>query len=132
MSNATIAGGDYVLGKVATISGENGSYAFRFFQTDGHVDLLSGCREFDVKVEYERTPWFSWLPFIRTVHPTKEKTEEAALFLRTANQEDREIYFGYMGHGLVPTSTQCLFKSRGMALDQEKGEKFVLSYHDPI
>jgi hypothetical protein len=130
LSNTALAGGDFVLGKVAAFSGESGNYSFRFIQTDRNKELLSGCREFNVTVRYERVPWFSWLPFVHSSHPSKQKTEAAASFLRGASQSGQEVYFGYMGYGLVPTGNSCSFTSRGLALEQEHGKQYVLSYHD--
>lgn len=132
LSSAALAGGDFTLGKVIAISGESGNYSFRFVQTDRRKELLAGCREFNVIVHYERVPWFSWLPFVHTTHPSKQQTEDAALFLRSASQSSQEIYFGYMGYGLVRTGSSCSFSSRGLVLEQEQGKQFVLSYYDQI
>lgn len=132
ISTAAAAGGDYVSGKIVNFSGDSGHYSFRFLQTDARSELLPSCREFDVKVEYERVPWASWLPFIHSVHPTKEETREAASFLRTASRESRDVYFGYMGYGLVPSGTACAFSSRGLSLDQEHDMNVVLSFYNQI
>lgn len=132
VSNIAVAGGDYVLGKVVSFSGGNGNYIFRFVQIDNHHKLIPSCQEFEVRVTYKRVPWFSWLPFVHASHPTKEKTKEAASFLLRANRENREVNFGYMGYGLVPTDTPCSFLSRGMSLESEKEKNFVLSFHHPI
>lgn len=128
VSNIAVAGGDYAIGKITSFSGENGNYLFRFVQTDNRAELLRGCREFEVKVTYKRVPWFSWLPFVHTSHPTREGTIKAALFLMNANQSNREVGFGYMGYGLVPADTPCSFLSLGLSL--ESG--YVLSFHNPV
>lgn len=133
VSSAALAGGDYALGKVSNFTGEDGNYSFRFTQTDGRAELLQGCREFDVRINYGRVPWYSWLPFVHTSHPTEEKTKEAVSFLRKANLENRAVYFGYMGYGLVPTGGgSCSFLSRGMSLEREKEKSFVLSFHNSV
>ncbi len=132
VSTVALAGGDYVLGKVTSFSGEGGNYSFHFIQTDGGKELMSRCREFDVQVNHVRVPWYSWLPFVQTSHPSKEKTNEAASFLLKAHQENRQVLFGYMGYGLVPSSAPCSFLSRGILLEAEKEKSFVLSFHNPI
>jgi hypothetical protein len=126
-----VAGGDYVLGEIASFSGENGSYQFQFTQTDRHsYPLLEGCLQFEVAVEYQRVPWFSWLPFVQTGHPSIKETEEAAAFLKAASTSSKAVLFGFMGYGLVPSGEHCTFTSRGLSLVQEEGKKIVLSYHD--
>ncbi len=113
MPNVAVAGGDAVPGKVSSVSGADGNYQFHFVQTANRAELISGCKELDVKVSYERVPWFSWLPFVHSSHPTREKTDEAASYLLNASRENRDIYLGYMGSGLIPAGTPCSFLSRG-------------------
>lgn len=125
LSNAAHAGGSAVLGKVVSFTGANGNYSFRFAQTAERSQWIISCQEFEVKVNYERVPWFSWLPYVRTHHPTKEMTEVAAAFLLKAHRENREVMFGYMGQGLEETSTPCFLLSRGISLEGNA----VLSYY---
>lgn len=129
-SSAALAGGDFARGKVVAFSNDSGSYSFQFSPTERRSLLLTGCSEFNVKVEYKRVPWFGWLPFVHSSHPTKRQTETAASFLRAANQSGQEVYFGYMGYGLVPKASDCSFSSRGLDLEQSRGMQIVLSYHD--
>lgn len=130
ISSSALAGGDYVLGKIVNFSRVGDSYFFTFVQSDGGKELLTGCRKFNVSVTYERVPWFSWLPVVHSAHPTKQKTEEAAHYLRSSSQSGQEIYFGYMGYGLVLKDTPCSFKSRGLENVQHDGKQLVLSYHE--
>jgi hypothetical protein len=122
------AGGDFVLGRVSAFTGEDGNYRFHFSQTATRPLLLEDCAEFDVTVEHEHVPWFSWL--IPSSHPSKKETAAAAVVLRTGQLESREVYFGFMGYGLVPTDAKCRFKSRGMAVKELEGKQLVLSYHE--
>lgn len=130
-SSAGLAGGDYFLGKVIAFAGENGNYTFRFAQSGPGRDFWNGCKELTVRVHYQRVPWFSWLPFVYSSHPTKQQTEIAALFLQGASRAGQEVYFGYLGYGLVPNGA-CAFSSRGLRLDQDNGKPVVFSYHDLI
>jgi hypothetical protein len=131
LSSVAYAGGDYRFGKIATLSGSNGSYAITFVQSEPGPALLRGCAEFDVKVRYRRVPWFSWLPFVASNHPSLKETEAAAEFLREAFRNERPVFFGYMGHGLVSDDRLCSFLSNGLRVHSEDGRTFVLSYHDP-
>ncbi len=131
LSNVAVAGGDAVPGRVTSFSGADGSYRFHFVQTDNRAELVKGCKELDVQVSYERVPWFSWLPFVHSSHPTREETDAAASYLLSASREKREVYFGYLGNGLAPTGAPCSFLSRGLSL-HGKEPIIVLSFHDSV
>jgi len=131
LSGLALAGGDSVRGKVSNFSGKDGNYSFRFTLTDRRSELLA-CREFEVRVRYERVPWYSWLPFVYTTHPAKEETTEAASFLLNAQRQNREINFGYMGGGLIPTDRLCSFVSRGLSIYSSDKKNLVLSFYDPV
>jgi len=88
-----------------------------------------GCDEFKVTVEYKNVPWYSWLPFVRSSHPTKQQTIKAASLLLDAFKTNRAIGFGYMGGGLIPTEEKCSFSSKGLTLEFNN---LVLSFHDPV
>lgn len=125
------AGGDYVSGKVVGIKSEDGKYIIRFAQTENALpNLIAGCKEIETTVQYSRVPWFSWLPFISSSHPSRKETDEAIEYMRTANFNNQLIYFGYMGNGLVPTGAKCSFRSKGLRLFHDRGITSVLSYHD--
>ena len=126
---AAAAGGDYASGKVADFSGQNGSYAFTF-KGDRPLVGMNKCPSLKVLVEYQRVPWFSWLPFIESGHPTEEETDKAAKMLQAAEQGSNAVSFGYMGNGLVPSGEPCTFKSKGLSIKQDAGKEFVLSFHD--
>jgi hypothetical protein len=108
------AGGDYVPGKVTNFSGEDGIYSFTF-AADGELVGPEACQMLKVNVEYAHVRWYSWMPFIRTSHPTKKQTELAAAVLREADQKSKSILFGYLG----------------LALERDADREFVLSFHDP-
>ncbi len=127
-----VAGGDSVLGKVGNFSGEDGNYSFSFIQTDEHSPLMPGCRQLEVTVEYGRVPWYSWLPFVETSHPSLEETDEAAFFLLEAQREGREVHFGYMGGGLIPVDKPCFFVSKGLLLYPPDKKDQVISFHDSV
>jgi hypothetical protein len=125
------AGGDEVSGNVTGITGNGGKYIIRFIQTENdRPDLIAGCKEIEVTVQYARVPWFSWLPFISSYHPSKKETDEAVEYMRDAKRNNQLIYFGFMGYGLVPTGQKCSFKSKGLRIYREQGKTAVLSFHD--
>ena len=125
-----IAGGDYVVGKISKFSGKNGNYFFHFTQMEKRQEMLSGCREIDVNVNYEKKSWFKEL--LSAKQPaTLEETEKAALFLLNAQLNNQLVSFGYIGYGLVPTDAPCTFLSKGLFfLPSEKN--IVFSFHDPF
>ena len=126
------AGGDFVSGMVTDISGNGGKYVFRFVQTDDSPELMKGCRELMIVVEYERVPWFSWLPFVNSGHPSRKETDESVEYLEKAKEKSQTVNFGYMGYGLVPTSVKCSFKSKGLRIIDDRGIRVVFSYYDQI
>ena len=126
------AGGDFVLGKLSRFSESKGKISFHFIQSDNGLELLPNCREFDMSVEYERVPSYSWIPFIKTTHPSYDQNAKAALFLQKAYVEKREVLFGYMGSGISETKVKCSFVSRGLMLEGDEKMQFVLSYYDPV
>lgn len=129
LPSLALAGGDYVSGKVSSFSGNDGTYTFTFVAKKTLVGLEQ-CQSLTVNVEYGRVPWYSWLPFVHTNHPTKAQTESAASLLQTAHRASQPILFGYLGYGLVPSRVPCTFKSKGLAVESDRGREFVLSYHD--
>jgi hypothetical protein len=123
------AGGDYVSGKVSGFTGSGGDYSF-MFAADRTLVGFEACRVFKIQVTYQRVPWFSWLPFVHTNHPTREQTNVAAAALKQAAETDRPALFGYLGSGLVASGVPCTFKSKGLSLNHDSGNEFVLSFHD--
>ena len=124
-----VAGGDFVKGSITNFVGRDGDYAFRFEQTEAGSELEAGCRGFVVSVRYARVPWYSWLPFIHTDHPTREQTIAAAEYLADASHSHALVNFGYMGSGLAPTGEKCSFRTKGLRLEKEGSESIVLAYH---
>ncbi len=124
------AGGDYVLGRVLSFSGDAGKYNLTFSQTNINTrPLIKGCYEFKAIVKYENVPWYSWLPFIRSTHPTKDQTIIAASLLLDAFEKNQEIGFGYMGGGLMPTAEKCTFVSKGLI---REFDNVILSFNNPV
>jgi hypothetical protein len=122
-----------VSGNVTGITAKEGRTIIRFMQSgNARTDLIAGCKEIEVTVQYARVPWFSWLPFIASGHPSKKETDEAIEYIRNANRSNQLINFGYMGYGLVPTGEKCSFKSKGLRVYRDQGKISVLSFHDQI
>jgi hypothetical protein len=126
-------GGDAVAGRVGSVVQQADVYMIHFIQTDGHDELINDCKEIKVEVKHSRVPWFSWLPFIKTEHPTKKETVESIEYLKNANKADQTVYFGFMGYGLVPTDKKCSFRSKGLKIiELQNGNRAVMSFHDQI
>ncbi len=125
------AGGDFVSGMVTDISGKNGAYVIRFVQSESR-ELMEGCKELSVTVEYERVPWFSWLPLVKSGHPSKKDTDDSIEYLKNAKKNREAVNFGHMGNGLKPTGIECSFKSKGLKIIDDQGRRAVVSYYDPM
>jgi hypothetical protein len=125
------AGGDYVSGIITGITEQDGKHIVHFVQTDSENHaLIKDCKEIMVTVKYSRFSWFSWLPFVKSSHPTQKETDESIEYLRKAHKDKNIIYFGYMGYGLVPGGEKCSFKSKGLKIVDDNGRRVVLSFHD--
>lgn len=85
------AGGDAVSGLVKSIESKGDTILISFIEDDGQSDLNKNCKEYKINVKYSRVPWFSWLPFIKSSHPSKKETEEAIEYLKTAKKNNRTI-----------------------------------------
>ncbi|MGM9514815.1 hypothetical protein ACS5PK_11225 [Roseateles sp. DB2] len=129
--SVALAGGDYSAGTVSNFSGERGNYTF-VITWDQPPARYEQCRQAKVEVRQERSPWYSWLPFVHSDHPTLEQTDQAASLLAAAQRSSKKVSFGYMGNGLPPADGQCQFKSKGLRVEHDSGGQFVLSYHDPV
>lgn len=127
-ATTALAGGAAFPGKITTFSGSNGSCEFTFVPSREFYGYEK-CTELRVRVEYGRVPWYSWLPFVRSSHPTRAQTEQAAGVLEKAYREKSEVNFGYMGNGLVDSGEPCLFLSKGLMIDNGK---YILSFNGPV
>lgn len=125
------AGGDFTSGKITSFSGGNGHYKFTF-DADKPLVGFEQCKALKIEVVYARVPWYSWLPYVHSSHPTKNQTAQAATLLEVAHRESTPVLFGYMGSGLIPSGARCEFNSKGLSVEGEGETQFVLSYHDPI
>ena len=133
LSQTSFAGGSYKEGKITNFNSNKDKTSFKFIQADGKPFLNKSCSEFVVHLQYERVPWFSWLPNVRTSHPTEKETILAVNFIKKAYKNNNNILFGYMGAGFKKTNENCTFRSRGLRLfNSNKENKFVLSFHNPV
>jgi hypothetical protein len=108
------AGGAAALVRLLSFARQGDTVSFRFTRADPQHWMFPECREVDVAVTYERVPWNSWWPSVRTNHPTKAQTEQAAALLQEAYRKNLDISFGIMGSGLQQGGTPCSFLSRGL------------------
>ena len=128
---AVVAGGDFVHGKIASYSTVSGGYVFEFVPAQTHW-LSQGCSVISVQVTPARVPWYSWVPFVSSAHPSALETAEAAGLLGAAKIQNSQVNFGYMGGGLAPTGVPCRFSSKGLRLYRNHEVTYILSFHDPI
>ncbi len=124
-----VAGGYAVAGRVESVAQQGDVYVIHFIQTGNEPELVKDCKEISITLKYSRVPWFSWMPFIKSDHPTKRETIESIEYLKKANKDNQTVYFGYMGYGLVPTGQKCSFKSKGLKIEANDGKWLVLSYY---
>ena len=106
-SQLCYAGGDFVSGKISDVLEIDEEYSIRFIQTETRPELKTGCRDITVIVNYAQVPWYSWLPFIKSSHHTKEQTVDAIKYLVDAKNSEKEVYLGYIGGGLIPADNVC-------------------------
>ena len=117
LSDYAHAGGDFSQFKVLTYSEMNDVYHFSLEEKKNSRQLINGCKNFDVRVNYKRIPWYSWLPFVHTSHPSYDDTIKALNYIKDAFDSNKDVYFGYMGNGLGKTSAACVFDSYGLKID---------------
>ncbi|WP_157205578.1 hypothetical protein [Methylomonas koyamae] len=127
-NNAIAGGDDYSIVIVTAFSELSGVYTIGVQGRHDNQQVFGGCRQLDIKVKYQYVPWYSWLPFIQTTHPSKEDNEEALDFVHKSFIDRREIYFTVAGNGLIETKTKCVFESKGL---RQFGQ-FVFSYYHPF
>lgn len=125
------AGGEHVAGKVTRFIVMPDGYKFLFVPQEP-IWLADRCQTLLVHVTHARVPWYSWLPFVSSNHPSAAETASAAELLRVARLHGSVVGFGYMGSGLAPAGPRCSFKSKGLRVYRDRGETFVLSFFDPI
>jgi hypothetical protein len=123
LSSILYAGGDYVLVDVQSFEEQKGIVKIKIKQIDDRDPLMKGCFEFEVAITHKRVPWFSWLPFIESSHPTKKENQASLGLLLEAYQDKVPTNFGYMGYGLAGTEKECSFVSYGLkTIKTEEGE----------
>ncbi|MEJ2497012.1 MAG: hypothetical protein P8Y43_05980 [Sulfurovaceae bacterium] len=132
LSSILYAGGDYVLVDVQSFEEQKGIVKIKIKQIDDRDPLMKGCFEFEVAITHKRVPWFSWLPFMKSSHPTKKENQASLGLLLEAYQDKVPTNFGYMGYGLAGTEKECSFVSYGLkTIKTEEGEA-VLSFYSEI
>ena len=126
------AGGDYWSGKLQHEIIDNKPIVIKLLLKNPR-GLIDGCDLVIVKVEIPQLSFFS-LFHLSSSHPTKKETIEAIYFLNKNYKNSKEIYFGYIGRGLIKESVNnCIFKSRGLRIEEiTKNKKIVFSFFDPI
>ncbi|HSB18168.1 MAG TPA: hypothetical protein VLE22_27190 [Bryobacteraceae bacterium] len=130
-AGVAVAGGDYVKGRVSGFSGADGVYTFHFEQSDARPALEDGCPRFTVLVQYGRVPWYSWVPLVKTSHPTRGETDAAAAILAVAERERRLVSFGYTGNGLIPSGGQCTSATKGLRIIKDDSGDVLMAFYDP-
>ena len=126
-----VAGGDFTEGTIIKLEGDASSFQMTFIPNET-PSSIEGCEKYEVSLSYERVPWFSWIPMVRTSHPSKDNTKEAIAYLRNSFNNQKTVRFGYMGSGLYPTNKNCSFLSKGFQLIQSEDIDFVLSFYAPV
>jgi len=125
----TYAGGSYQKGKISDFSTNIFATTFTFEEENNNtISIISSCKKFKVKLIYSHVPWYSWLPFVKSSHPTYEENNKAIQFIENAYKNKKTINFGYMGDGLIQIDKKCIFKSRGLYLNNDT----VLSLYNPV
>ena len=127
-----IAGGSSFPARVLSVSlHAEKELILTFTQTPKH-GAFADCSEIEVTVAHKRAPWFSWIPFVRSSHPSHAETATALDFLSSAMESGVLVQFGYVGSGVEPGSASCSFQSRGLRLVPDGEVKYVLSYFDAV
>ncbi|MBU0966323.1 MAG: hypothetical protein KKA54_08080 [Proteobacteria bacterium] len=129
VTSSAFAGGDYWKYKIMAFDEAKGNATITLQAID-KKDTFSNCNEIEIFSKYEHVPWFSWLPFVHTNHPTPKENHQAIDFIKLHYKNDQNIYFGYMGYGLVPTENACEFKSKGLRIEKINNLEIVTSYHN--
>ena len=132
MSIESFAGGSHWEGKVTSFERHDDSYSFSIKFSSNEIHLPSGCGMITVNYRYGRVPWYSWLPFIHSSHPSKAQSEEAVDYIEEHFKMKKSIYFGYMGGGLVPLENKCVFKTKGLIKVNIEKIISILAFHDPV
>jgi|GEM_PF-1545667 len=125
------AGGDYSEVKILEfVRNDSGADFTVEFTNEGKYN--ENCDTFKVFLNYARVPWYSWMPLVRTSHPTLSETQRAIMYLDKAYKERKNIGFGYMGHGLKQTDKLCEYNSKGLSSGSNDEFQYVISFHDPV
>lgn len=124
LSNHAHAGGDFSQFKVLAYSEMDAVYHISLEEKNSR-QLISGCKSIDVRVNYKRVPWYSWLPFVNTSHPSYNDTIKALKYIKDAYDSNKDVFFGYIGNGLGKTDSACVFDSYGLKIEGST----ILSYY---
>ena len=123
LSGTLTSGGDYGVYKVDSIV-ENGDISIIYlFVVRKPSSLLDDCERIKLSIDYERVPWFSFLPFVHTNHPSADDTETALNFLHRGMNESSEIYLGYVGSSML-SAGECDYLGKGLRVELFGDEKY--------
>lgn len=129
------AGGDYWTVKVKDEIVGATSIDLKLSLLEEPRGVVAGCSSIVVHVKHQTVPFWAWLPFISTNHPTQGETMEAIRFLNKKYNTSEYTYFGYIGGGLYKEEgSECTFNSRGLRLerDEHTNQDVVFSFFDPV
>ncbi|MBU1308942.1 MAG: hypothetical protein KKE30_05350 [Gammaproteobacteria bacterium] len=125
------AGGDYSEVNIKEFKGGESSADFTIeFLNDRKFD--ESCDVIKVQLKYMRVPWYSWLPFVHSSHPTSTDTQKSVAYLKSAFENNETVNFGYIGYGLKASDKSCEFISKGLRLDGIDDFHYIMSFHDPV
>ena len=86
------------------------------------------CSRFQVKLKYERVPWYSWVPFVDSYHPSPSENQAAIQKMKGYHKNQTVFEFGEVS-GLKQTKSACVFMSKGLKVTKDK---FIVSFYYPI
>ncbi|MCE0556987.1 hypothetical protein [Motilimonas sp. E26] len=125
------AGGDYSEVNIKEFESSVASADFTI-EFVNERKFYESCDTLKVHLKYERVPWYSWLPFVHSSHPTSSDTQKSVAYLEAAFADDETVNFGYMGYGLKQSDKPCEFISKGLRLDGIDEFHYIMSFHDPV
>ena len=91
---------------------------------------IYNCDKLNINISYERVPWFSWIPFINSAHPTKEENKVAITHIKS--NIGNTLYFGEIGKGLVPQEKKCTYQSKGAKILEIENKQVIMFYYSQV
>lgn len=130
-SSFCYAGGDYWKVKVLEVIELKEKTQIALKIAKHEHSILKGCSKVDVIIVGYDKPWWDFFSLTTSHLPTETNTKEAFEYLES--NKNMEIYFGYVGGGLMPDSQKaCTYISGGIKLEFIEGlnRDVVFSYND--